>query len=201
MTWMSPNHYRTIDNVQRPLAESFGKVPPAVLVLGKPVRIERRMVRALVMVELGATATVCAVMVLAAAFLMRAGDVAPAGRSLALPDRALLTLGLLAMIALMIEGAVTDWSGTLLAQGGADIRSTTVGYGAFSYAMAGGRLWGDWLVGRFGAATIVRCGGVLAAAGLALVAWVPTPLAGAAAAMSILAARNGVFAPRVCHES
>jgi hypothetical protein len=159
------------------------------------------MVRALVMVELGATATVCAVMVLAAAFLMRAGDVAPAGRSLALPDRALLTLGLLAMIALMIEGAVTDWSGTLLAQGGADIRSTTVGYGAFSCAMAGGRLWGDWLVGRFGAATIVRCGGVLAAAGLALVAWVPTPLAVAAAAMSMVAARNGVFAPRVCHES
>src|ERR1700679_2623809 len=48
MTWMSPNHYRTIDNVQRPLAESFGKVAPTVLVLRKPVRIERRMVRALV---------------------------------------------------------------------------------------------------------------------------------------------------------
>jgi hypothetical protein len=38
---------------------------------------------------------------------------------------------------------------------------------------------GDWLVGRFGAATIVRCGGALAAAGLALVAWIQTPLAGA----------------------
>jgi hypothetical protein len=47
----------------------------------------------------------------------------------------------------------------LLAQGGADIRSTTVGYGAFSCAMAGDRLWSDWLVGRHGAATIVRCGG------------------------------------------
>ena len=220
-----------------------------------------------VMAELGAAATVCAVMVLAAALVMRAGDVAPAGRSLALPDRALLTLGLLAMFALMIEGAVADWSGTVLAQRGADIRSTAFGYGAFSCAMAGGRLWGDWLVGRLGAATIVRCGGALAAAGFALVAWVPTPLAGAAgfglvglglanvvptvfsatgrmgasaaaaavtagyaglllgpvaigsvataanlswgiavlavaaAAMSILAARNGVFAPRVCHES
>jgi hypothetical protein len=48
-----------------------------------------------------------------------------------------------ARLALMIEGVVADWSGTLLAQGGADIRSTTVGYGAFSCAMAGGRLWGD----------------------------------------------------------
>jgi MFS family permease len=132
-----------------------------------------------VMAELGAVATLCAVVVLAAAFVMRAGDVAPAGRSLAVPDRARLTLGLLAMLSLMIEGAVADWSGTLLAQGGADIRSTTFGYGAFSCAMAGGRLLGDWLVGRFGAATIVRCGGALAAAGLALVAWVQTPLAGA----------------------
>ncbi len=132
-----------------------------------------------VMAELGAAATLCAVVVLAAAFVMRAGDVAPTGRSLAVPDRALLTLGLLAMLSLMIEGAVADWSGTLLAQGGADIRSTTFGYGAFSCAMAGGRLLGDWLVGRLGTATIVRCGGALAAAGLALVAWVPTPLAGA----------------------
>jgi Major Facilitator Superfamily len=133
-----------------------------------------------VMAELGAAATLCAVAVLAAACVMRAGEVAVAGRSLAVPNRALWKLGLLVMLALMIEGAVADWSGTLLAQGGADIRSATVGYGAFSCAMACGRLSGDWLVGRFGAATIVRCGGALAAAGLVLVAWVSTPLAGAA---------------------
>ena len=131
------------------------------------------------MTELGAAATLCAVVVLAAAFVLRAGDVAPAGRSLAVPDRALLALGLLAMLSLMIEGAVADWSGTLLAQGGADIRSTTFGFGAFSCTMAGGRLSGDRLVERLGAATIVRCGGALATAGLALVAWVSTPLAGA----------------------
>jgi MFS family permease len=219
------------------------------------------------MAQLGAAATVCAVLVLAAAFEMRAGDVAPAGRSLAVPDPALATLGLLAMFALMIEGAVADWSGTLLAQGGADIRATTFGYAAFSCTMVGGRLSGDWLVRRLGAATIVRCGGALAAAGLALVAGVPTPLAGAvgfglvglglanvvptifsttgrrgasaaagvmtagyaglllgpvaigsvataanltwgmavpavaAIAVSILASRSGVFAPRVCHVS
>ena len=132
----------------------------------------------------------------------------PASRCADWPDR-LATLAVFFANGLGL-GAVADWSGTLLAQGGADIRSTTVGYGAFSCAMAGGRLWGDWLVGRLGAATIVRCGGALAAAGLALVAWVPTPLVGAAgfglvavaaAAMSILAARNGVFAPRVCRES
>ena len=132
-----------------------------------------------VMAELGAASTLCCVVVLTAAFTMRAGDIVPAGRSLAVPNRALWTLGLLAMFSLMIEGAVADWSGTLLAQGGADIRSTTFGYGAFSCAMAGGRLWGDWLVGRLGAATLMRCGGALAAAGLALVACVPTPLAGA----------------------
>lgn len=130
-------------------------------------------------VELGAAAILCAVVVLVAALGMRRGEVARAGRSLAVPNRALLVLGLMAMLSLMIEGAVADWSGTLLAQGGADIRSTTLGYGAFSCAMAGGRLLGDWLVGRLGASTIVRCGGALAAAGLALVALVPVPLAGA----------------------
>jgi len=126
--------------------------------------------------ELGAAATLCVFLLLAAASGMPAGVVAPAGSSSTAPVRALSTLGLLALLSLMIEGAVADWSGTLLAQEGAELRSTTVGYGAFACAMAGGRLGGDWLVGRLGAATLVRSGGALAAAGLALVAWVSTPL-------------------------
>jgi len=129
---------------------------------------------------LGAGATLCGVVVLGAARGMQAGVIAPAGNPLAVPGRALWTLGLLALLALMIEGAVADWSGTLIAQGGADVRSASVGYGAFACAMAGGRLSGDWLVGRLGATRIVGAGGALAAVGLSLVTWVPTPLAGAA---------------------
>ena len=133
-----------------------------------------------VLAELGTAATICAILVLAAAFLMRPGDVAPTGKNLAVADRPLLALGLIAMLTLLIEGAVADWSGVLLLQGGANIRSTSFGFAAFSCFMAGGRLLGDWLVGRLGAATIVRFGGALAAAGLVLVAFLPTPLAGAA---------------------
>jgi MFS family permease len=110
---------------------------------------------------------------------LRAGDLALARSTLAVPHGALVLLGLLAMLSLMIEGAVADWSGTLLAQGGADARSMTFGYGAFSCAMAGGRMAGDWLISRLGPATIVRWGGVLTGLGLALVALMPTPFTGA----------------------
>lgn len=129
--------------------------------------------------QLGAAGAVCIVVLLVASCFLRAGDLALARSTLAVPHGALVILGLLAMLSLMIEGAVADWSGTLLAQGGADPRSTTFGYGAFSCAMAGGRMAGDWLIKGWGPTTIVRWGGVLTGLGLTLVATMPTPLTGA----------------------
>lgn len=97
------------------------------------------------------------------------------GPAFALPTRALAALGIIGFGALLSEGAMADWSGIYLR----DIRATddataASGFAAFSLCMAIGRLTGDWLVERFGAVPVVRGGGVVAAAGLALVLLVPS---------------------------
>lgn len=91
------------------------------------------------------------------------------GPLVALPSRALLPLGLIAFCGLMSEGAIADWSAvylrdTLSATPGA----AAMGYAAFALVMAAGRLCGDWLTSRLGPALVVRGGGVLVAAGMAL---------------------------------
>jgi MFS family permease len=98
---------------------------------------------------------------------------------LSCPNKALLALGLIALLCMMIEGAVADWSGILLAQSGMTVGAAAVGYAAFSMCMVAGRLGGDWLVARLGSATILRMGGAAAAVGLVFVACAPGSLSGA----------------------
>jgi MFS family permease len=86
-----------------------------------------------------------------------------------LPPRSLWFLGALALCASIGEGAMSDWSGLYLR----DALETSegfaaLGFAAFSVAMLGGRFSGDMLVRRFGAAPLVRGGGLLAAVGLAI---------------------------------
>lgn len=83
------------------------------------------------------------------------------------PTRALAGLGVIAFCVLLGEGAMADWSavylkGTL----GTGPGLAAAGYAAFSLAMAAGRLSGDRLIARFGAARVVRIGGAVAALGL-----------------------------------
>jgi hypothetical protein len=127
---------------------------------------------------LGAASAIAVVTVAAASTFLRGGDRAPVTTPIAALDRGLLTLSLMALLCMMIEGAVADWSGTLLVQAGADIGMAAVGYIAFSACMVVGRLCGDWIISRLGAATIVRWGGAMAAFGLGLVAMVPGPVTG-----------------------
>ena len=124
-----------------------------------------------------ASATGLVVMATASAFLGK--GVAAVPTPLAFPDRTLLTLSLLALLCMMIEGAVADWSGTLLVQSGSTISSAAIGYFSFSLLMVVGRLAGDWIVARLGAASIVSMGGALAAFGLSLVAFAPGAVSGA----------------------
>ncbi len=93
-----------------------------------------------------------------------------------LPARALWGLGAVAVCAAIGEGAIGDWSalylrGPLATGPGV----AALGYAAFSVAMLLGRFGGDRLVSAFGTARVVRVGGVLAAAGLALGLIVPSP--------------------------
>ena len=83
------------------------------------------------------------------------------------PPASLLGLGALAFAVLLCEGAAADWSAVYLRNDlGAGPALAAAGFGAFSLAMAAGRLCGDRLVRRLGPAALVRGSAALAAAGL-----------------------------------
>ncbi len=101
------------------------------------------------------------------------------GPALARPSRALLALGLLALLGLLAEGAMGDWSAVYLHDTlGASPAVAAVGFAAFSLAMAAGRLGGDALVGRFGPRRVLRASGTVAAVGLAGALLAAHPVAG-----------------------
>jgi predicted MFS family arabinose efflux permease len=78
-------------------------------------------------------------------------------------------LGVLAFCCLVGEGAAADWSSVYLREDlAASPGFAAAGYAAFSVMMTAGRLAGDRLAARFGPVPLVRCCGLLAAAGLGL---------------------------------
>ena len=91
------------------------------------------------------------------------------GPGFARPSAAILLPGLVALAALLSEGAVADWSAVYLSKTlGAGTSVAAAAFAAFSLAMAAGRFTGDRLVGKLGGDAVVRIGGALAASGLAL---------------------------------
>ena len=91
----------------------------------------------------------------------------PRRRPLARPPASLLGLGALAFAVLLCEGAAADWSAVYLRNDlGAGPATAAAGFGAFSLAMAVGRLCGDRLVHRLGPVAVVRGSAALAAVGL-----------------------------------
>jgi predicted MFS family arabinose efflux permease len=92
-----------------------------------------------------------------------------------------LFLGVLAFCCLVGEGAAADWSSVYLREDlGASPGFAAAGYAAFSLMMTAGRLAGDRLAARFGPVPLVRCCGLLAAAGLGLALLGGHPLTGVA---------------------
>ena len=88
------------------------------------------------------------------------------------PSPRVLLLGALCFIAFLAEGAVLDWSAVFLRElRQVDISIAGVGYAVFSVTMIAGRLTGDRLTHRLGAARILRLGGLLCSAGFLCVAW------------------------------
>jgi MFS family permease len=119
----------------------------------------------------------------AARFLLPAQVDAQGTRvAFARPSRAILALGLVAFCVVLGEGAIADWSAVYLngtLRTGAGLAAA--GYAAFSVVMAAGRGVGDRLTARLGAGTMVRLGGLVAAAGLTLalvVTWAPIAILG-----------------------
>jgi len=100
---------------------------------------------------------IATVVALSAVALARPGLVStpvvddPAGPVVARPSGTLVALGILALLGLMAEGAMADWSAVYLHDVlGSSSAVAAVGFAAFSLAMAAGRLSGDALVRRLG---------------------------------------------------
>ncbi|MCB0195607.1 MAG: MFS transporter [Anaerolineae bacterium] len=91
-----------------------------------------------------------------------------------LPARALWPLGAVAFCSSIGEGAMADWSGVYLKTIVGTVDGVAAfGFAAFSITMTIGRLLGDNLAMRFGAANLVRAGGLCAAVGLLLAIILP----------------------------
>jgi len=86
------------------------------------------------------------------------------------PHGRLLLLGLVAFVSMVCEGSIADWSGLYLrVVRDAGHGVSGYGYAAFAALMVTGRLTGDWIVARIGEERTLFVGGLLAAAGLAVV--------------------------------
>lgn len=94
------------------------------------------------------------------------------------PSRFVLLLGVLCLIAFLVEGAMLDWSAVFLTTvRGMDISQAGLGYALFSVTMAIGRLSGDWLVPRLGERVVLVGGSTLAMFGMLMSVLVDSQLA------------------------
>lgn len=112
-----------------------------------------------------AVVTAAAVALAARHLLPSAAGNGVAGPAIVVPTKALLGLGALTFLALLIEGAVADWSAVYLRrERQLDTGTAAFGFAAFSLAMAACRFGGDFLAHRFGPVVLLR-GSALAATG------------------------------------
>ncbi len=119
-------------------------------------------------------AMVCVLLALGAALSLaneapeRAARTAERGARDGETRRMLGVLGAIALFGLVGEGAMADWSGIYLRTSlGVAAAASAFGFGAFSVAMAAGRIGGDALVARLGPVRVLGYGALLAAVALA----------------------------------
>ena len=85
------------------------------------------------------------------------------------PDRVLVGIGVLCLLAFLTEGAVADWSGVFMRDvAGFGALAGASGYAGFSAAMIAARLFGDRWVRRFGSRVVLQAGAGVAALGVLL---------------------------------
>ena len=92
------------------------------------------------------------------------------GARISLPSRAVLPLGLLGVLAAIIEGGIGDWAGLYLDQDlGMDAGIAALGFTVFALGLTIARLAGDRINTRYGAGKLLRGGMVVVAVTLGVV--------------------------------
>ncbi len=108
---------------------------------------------------------------------------APEQKGLALPARAVLGLCLLPIGALMLEGAIMEWSAIFLRENvGVAPWEAAATYAGFALVMGIGRMMGDGLAERYRSGSILKVSGLLAGVGMFIFSlspgfWVALPAA------------------------
>ena len=142
-------------------------------------------------------ATVCVAALILAVLLMFGPTLLPYGGdrdgpAFAVPRGPVLLIGGLCFVCFLAEGAMLDWSALVLTTlHGMDPVRSGLGYAVFSVAMTAGRLTGDRIVHALGGRMVLLCGGLCAAAGMALSVLAPSwPVALAGFALVGVGASN-----------
>ena len=116
-------------------------------------------------IEAGAAFTIMA----AASLTIGVGDIRAAARIFALPERKLMALGLVAFLAVLVEGAVTDWSALYMSsEVGAPSGAAAIGFSSYALMMIAGRLLGDKIVRAIGRTRVILYGAAVLFVGVAL---------------------------------
>lgn len=90
------------------------------------------------------------------------------------PDKAFLSLGIIAFCSMMCQGAMFDWSGVYFKKVvTTNIAYIGLGYTAFMIAMAATRFVTDWLTQRVGFRKIIAACGIFTTTGLLLAVFIP----------------------------
>jgi hypothetical protein len=143
----------------------------------------------------GAAAVLVVIALAAGRRIGHAGVVAEQGHGLvALPPRGVVVLGLLCILVMLTEGAMTDWSALYL-QGdlGTGAALAAMGFAAYQSGMAVGRVGGDALAARVGPEGLLRGGAALATIALGGLLAAATPAAALPGmALTGLGMANGV---------
>jgi len=109
------------------------------------------------------------------------GEVA-APRAAVWKDPRLLLVGGIILALAMAEGTANDWLPLVMVDGhGFDAALGSAIYAVFAAAMTLGRFVGGWFVDRFGRAAVLACSALFGAVGLAVVIFVDSQIAAAAA--------------------
>ncbi len=104
------------------------------------------------------------------------GDQAPEGPLFRMPNKALLSVGIIAFCCMMGEGAISDWSVNYMENITRSPKALApVALSAFATAMTLGRLFGDRFRGWWGDTRLISVGGMISMTGIAVTLLVPLP--------------------------
>jgi MFS family permease len=129
-------------------------------------------------VQLGIEAAIVLAIILIATRSIGVGDTHSGGKIFAKPEPKLVALGVIALLAVFSEAAVTDWSALYLSRElGWSAAAAAGGFSAYASMMFLGRIMGDGIVRRLGRAEVIGYGAAILFAGGGLAVFPDSPWA------------------------